>query len=89
MHAKIELIFGKFIRIQFDVRKDEEQDVKLEDTIRLLLAAGYFRARIKSLSPFDKVPRPWFSAGFGVILVVLWHVILNIDACFFFRLLGA
>eukprot|EP00041_Stephanoeca_diplocostata_P021100 m.485309 g.485309 ORF g.485309 m.485309 type:complete len:618 (-) comp21733_c0_seq2:2285-4138(-) len=42
-------------QVEFDVRKDEEQDVKLEDTIRLLLAAGYFRARIKSLSPFDKI----------------------------------
>lgn len=44
-----------YIDHQFDVRKDEDQDVKLEETIRLLLAAGYFRARIKSLSPFDKV----------------------------------
>lgn len=40
---------------QVEVRKDDEQDVKLEETVRLLLAAGYFRARIKSLSPFDKV----------------------------------
>ncbi|MFH4975627.1 hypothetical protein AB6A40_002336 [Gnathostoma spinigerum] len=40
---------------QFDVRDDEEQFVKLQDTIDLLVAAGYFRARIKDLSPFDKV----------------------------------
>lgn len=40
---------------QFDVREDEEQNVKLGQTIDLLLAAGYFRARIKGLSPFDKV----------------------------------
>jgi hypothetical protein len=40
---------------QFDVRDDEEQSVKLEETANLLLAAGYFRARIKGLSPFDKV----------------------------------
>ena len=40
---------------QFDVREDEEQNVKLSQTIELLLAAGYFRARIKGLSPFDKV----------------------------------
>ncbi|XP_052794983.1 coiled-coil domain-containing protein 93-like isoform X1 [Mya arenaria] len=39
----------------FDVREDEEQNVKLLQTIELLLAAGYFRARIKGLSPFDKV----------------------------------
>ena len=40
---------------EFDVREDEEQHVKLNQTIDLLLAAGYFRARIKGLSPFDKV----------------------------------
>lgn len=41
--------------MQFDVREDEEQSVKLGQTIELLLAAGYFRARIHGLSPFDKV----------------------------------
>lgn len=40
---------------EFEVRDDEEQKVKLTQTIELLLAAGYFRARIKGLSPFDKV----------------------------------
>ena len=29
--------------------------MKLRESIDLLLAAGYFRARIKGLSPFDKV----------------------------------
>ncbi|EDO46239.1 predicted protein, partial [Nematostella vectensis] len=38
-----------------ETREDEEQNVKLLETIDLLLAAGYFRARIKGLSPFDKV----------------------------------
>ena len=42
-------------KIDFDVREDEEQNVKLIQTIDLLVAAGYFRARIKGLSPFDKV----------------------------------
>ncbi|RDD45817.1 Coiled-coil domain-containing protein 93 [Trichoplax sp. H2] len=37
-----------------DIRTDEEQQVKLDDTMQLLIAAGYFRARIKGLSPFDK-----------------------------------
>ncbi|XP_014666335.1 PREDICTED: coiled-coil domain-containing protein 93-like, partial [Priapulus caudatus] len=41
--------------IQPESREDEEQSVKLQETIELLLAAGYFRARIKGLSPFDKV----------------------------------
>nr|XP_047135978.1 coiled-coil domain-containing protein 93-like isoform X1 [Hydra vulgaris] len=38
-----------------ETREDEEQGLKLNETIDLLLAAGYFRARIKGLSPFDKV----------------------------------
>lgn len=38
-----------------DIREDEEQGIKLQETIDLLLAAGYFRARIKGLSSFDKV----------------------------------
>ena len=41
--------------IQVDVREDEEQDVIPRACIDLLLAAGYFRARIKGLSPFDEV----------------------------------
>lgn len=40
---------------QVEVREDEEQSVKLQEIIDLLVAAGYFRARIKGLSPFDKV----------------------------------
>ena len=40
---------------KFDVRGDEDQESKLEETVDLLLAAGYFRARIKGLAPFDKV----------------------------------
>lgn len=38
-----------------DVREDEEQVVKLGEIVELLVAAGYFRARIKGLSDFDKV----------------------------------
>ena len=38
-----------------DVKEDEEQNVKLQQIVELLLSAGYFRARIKLLSPFDKV----------------------------------
>ncbi|KAM3719456.1 Coiled-coil domain-containing protein [Dirofilaria immitis] len=40
---------------EFDIREDEEQLVKLQDIIDLLVAAGYFRARIKSISHFDRV----------------------------------
>ncbi|CAL1527703.1 unnamed protein product [Lymnaea stagnalis] len=42
-------------KVEVETREDEEQNIKLQQTIDLLLAAGYFRARIKGLSPFDKV----------------------------------
>ena len=38
-----------------ETREDEEQGIKFDETVELLLAAGYFRARIKGLSPFDKI----------------------------------
>lgn len=40
---------------EIDVREDEEQITKFQEIIDLLVAAGYFRARIKGLSNFDKV----------------------------------
>ncbi|XP_057601262.1 coiled-coil domain-containing protein 93 isoform X2 [Hippopotamus amphibius kiboko] len=40
---------------EVETRLDEEQNVKLTEILELLVAAGYFRARIKGLSPFDKV----------------------------------
>ncbi|XP_071978267.1 coiled-coil domain-containing protein 93-like [Engystomops pustulosus] len=40
---------------EVESREDEEQQVKLLEILELLVAAGYFRARIKGLSPFDKV----------------------------------
>ncbi|CAL1267193.1 unnamed protein product [Larinioides sclopetarius] len=45
--------FNKSSKVE--VREDEEQERKFQEIIELLLAAGYFRARIKGLSPFDKV----------------------------------
>ena len=38
-----------------DVREDEDQVVKLQEMMELLVAGGYFRARIKGLADFDKV----------------------------------
>ena len=38
-----------------DIREDEEQAVKMQEIINLLVAGGYFRARIKGLNNFDKV----------------------------------
>lgn len=46
--------------LKIDVREDEEQATKFQEIIDLLVAAGYFRARIKGLSNFDKV-RELFS----------------------------
>jgi len=43
------------VYLQLEVREDEEQGVKMGQIIELLLAAGYFRVRIKGLSSFDKV----------------------------------
>eukprot|EP00069_Balaena_mysticetus_P012946 bmy_21869T0 len=43
------------IKVQVETREDEEQNVKLTEILELLVAAGYFRARIKGLSPFDKI----------------------------------
>ena len=40
---------------KYDVKEDEEQEIKFQEISELLVAAGYFRARIKGLSPFDKV----------------------------------
>jgi hypothetical protein len=37
------------------VKDDEEQQARLVDICDLLLAAGYFRVRLKGLSAFDKV----------------------------------
>ncbi|CAK8676877.1 unnamed protein product [Clavelina lepadiformis] len=42
-------------KIRVETREDEEQEVRFKEIIDLLIAAGYFRARIKGLSPFDKV----------------------------------
>ncbi|XP_043360947.1 coiled-coil domain-containing protein 93 isoform X2 [Dermochelys coriacea] len=49
--------FPKFLtwRMGVETREDEEQNIKLIEILELLVAAGYFRARIKGLSPFDKV----------------------------------
>uniref|UniRef100_A0A8C5I5R0 Coiled-coil domain-containing protein 93 n=1 Tax=Gouania willdenowi TaxID=441366 RepID=A0A8C5I5R0_GOUWI len=46
---------GESNGLQVESREDEEQSVKLAETLELLLAAGYFRARIRGLTPFDKV----------------------------------
>uniref|UniRef100_A0A0K8TQD0 Coiled-coil domain-containing protein 93 n=1 Tax=Tabanus bromius TaxID=304241 RepID=A0A0K8TQD0_TABBR len=41
--------------IQVERREDEEQNAKQQEIFDILVAAGYFRARIKGLSAFDKI----------------------------------
>lgn len=37
------------------IREDEDQNSKQQEILDILVASGYFRARIKGLSPFDKI----------------------------------
>ena len=50
------------------LKVDPEQQEKYDEIISLLLAGGYFRARISSLNPFDKV-RTGRTCHFKSILV--------------------
>ena len=43
------------LKIEYDIRVDEEQKYNEVQIFDLLIAAGYFRARIEGLDPFDKV----------------------------------
>ncbi|XP_034935084.1 coiled-coil domain-containing protein 93 [Chelonus insularis] len=65
-----------------DIRKDEEQIVELNKIVDLLVAAGYFRARIKGLSDFDKVVGgiTWCieSCNYDVNINFLFHENLTI-----------
>jgi hypothetical protein len=47
-------------------RIDEEQTQKFNEIVEILLAGGYFRARISGLSPFDKVRRDKDSTWRGL-----------------------
>uniref|UniRef100_A0A6P7F8X4 Coiled-coil domain-containing protein 93 n=1 Tax=Diabrotica virgifera virgifera TaxID=50390 RepID=A0A6P7F8X4_DIAVI len=62
--------------VQVDVREDEEQLIKLQEIIDILVAAGYFRARIKGLSAFDKV------VGGMVWCIESCNVELDVDLLF-------
>ncbi|XP_055919878.1 coiled-coil domain-containing protein 93 isoform X2 [Eupeodes corollae] len=41
--------------VQVERREDEEQNAKQQEIFEILVNAGYYRARIKGLSPFDKI----------------------------------
>lgn len=58
------------------VEDDELQMRRFDDLVELLLAAGYFRARIASLSPFDKV------IGGLTWCIVNSHVDVDVDLFF-------
>ena len=67
--------------MKVETREDEEQNVKMAETIELLLAAGYFRARIKGLSPFDKVKEVKYS--FAILSLRLCKIIFpSRGSCF-------
>ena len=51
----------------YDVREDEEQIAKMNEISELLLAGGYFRARIKGLHNFDKVWILYLSLNVSLI----------------------
>lgn len=67
---------------QVEIREDAEQTEKLQEIIDILVAAGYFRARIKGLSSFDKVigGMTWCieSCNFDVDVDLLFHENLTI-----------
>ncbi|KAK7584147.1 hypothetical protein V9T40_005110 [Parthenolecanium corni] len=42
-------------KIEIETREDEEQSIRLDAIIKLLVGAGYYRAKIKGISPFDIV----------------------------------
>ena len=77
--------------LQVDVQDDEEQHVALQLCLELLVAAGYFRARIQGLSPFDKVLQKFMyfirnNVNFLILLKWLW--IHAINSNFYLQLVG-
>ncbi|XP_058803031.1 coiled-coil domain-containing protein 93 isoform X5 [Phymastichus coffea] len=68
--------------IEVEVREDEEQKVKFEEIIEILIKAGYYRARIKGLPNFDKIigGMIWCieSSSFGVDIHLLFQENLTI-----------
>lgn len=68
--------------IQVEKREDAEQTAMEQDIYDILVAAGYFRARIKGLSAFDKIVggMTWCieSCNFDVNVDLLFHENLTI-----------
>lgn len=63
-------------------REDAEQNTKQQEIFDILVAAGYFRARIKGLSAFDKIVggMTWCieASDFDVDVDLLFHENLSI-----------
>ncbi|KAJ6641762.1 Coiled-coil domain-containing protein 93, partial [Pseudolycoriella hygida] len=68
--------------IQVERREDAEQNAKQQEIYDILVAAGYFRARIKGLSAFDKIVggMTWCieASDFDVDIDLLFHENLSI-----------
>lgn len=59
-----------------EIKSDQEQSEKLQEIIDILVAAGYFRARIHGLSSFDKV------VGGMTWCIELCNVDIDVDLLF-------
>ncbi|KAI8038512.1 hypothetical protein M5D96_008412 [Drosophila gunungcola] len=68
--------------VQVERREDSDATAKEQDTFDILVAAGYYRARIKGLSAFDKVVggMTWCieCCDYGVDVDLLFHESLSI-----------
>lgn len=71
-----------FLLVQVECREDEEQNLKQQAIFDILVAAGYFRARIKGLSAFDKIVggMTWciVACDYDVDVDLLFHESLTI-----------
>lgn len=71
-----------FLFVQVECREDEEQNLKQQAIFDILVAAGYFRARIKGLSAFDKIVggMTWciVACDYDVDVDLLFHESLTI-----------
>lgn len=81
------------VQKQVERREDEEQNVKEQEIFDILVAAGYFRARIKGLSPFDKIVggMTWciVSCDYDVDVDLLFHENLTIGQKMYVNMITA
>ncbi len=64
----------------FDVREDAEQEKKGQEVMELLVAAGYFRARIKVCLGTNR-----FQGSIEILVVIVISIYLNLSHNFGIR----